>query len=99
MFNRKKSIVPYPNSLPNTTNNNKIKPSNTLSDSTTGKLLTKDILEQMRSNQMISNYEFMHLSMLKEILLTLNKIEVNTAQTAVSTEFTGRYIQNKFKWF
>jgi hypothetical protein len=31
-------------------------------------------------------------------LLKLAKIEVNTAQTAVSTEFTGRFIVNKFSW-
>ena len=41
----------------------------------------------------------MSLALLKEILLKLNRIEVNTAQTAVSTEFLGRYVTNKFKWF
>ena len=37
----------------------------------------------MRNTQVISNNEFMELSSLKEILLKLNKIEVNTAQTVV----------------
>ena len=94
MFNRKKAIVPYPNSLPNT-NNNKIKGGNiaTLPDKTT------DILEQMRDNQVVSNYEYMSLALLKEILAKLTSIEVSCTQTAVSTEFTGRYVQNKFKWF
>ena len=109
MFHRKtKSIVPYSNSLPNTNNDNKIKPSNSLpskiSESTTGKLLTTDILESMRNTQMITNAEFMTLALLKKILLKLNQIEINTAQTAVNTpssaissEFVGRLVSNKFK--
>jgi hypothetical protein len=109
LFHRKtKSIVPYSNSLPNTNNDNKIKPSNSLpskiSESTTGKLLTTDILESMRNTQMITNAEFMTLALLKKILLKLNQIEINTAQTAVNTpssaissEFVGRLVSNKFK--
>jgi hypothetical protein len=109
LFHRKtKSIVPYSNSLPNTNNDNKIKPSNSLpskiSESTTGKLLTTDILESMRNTQMITNAEFMTLALLKKILLKLNQIEINTAQTAVNTpssaissEFVGRFVSNKFK--
>jgi hypothetical protein len=109
LFHRKtKSIVPYSNSLPNTNNDNKIKPSNSLpskiSESTTGKLLTTDILESMRNTQMITNAEFMTLALLKKILLILNQIEINTAQTAVNTpssaissEFVGRLVSNKFK--
>lgn len=100
MFNRKsKAIVPY------SSDNNTIKPSISAIKNLSNKItsdpdsnLSIDILNEMRNTQVISNYEFMELSSLKEILLKLNKIEVNTAQTAVSTEFTGRYIVNKFHW-
>ena len=101
MFNRNKkpkdAIVPYPN-------NNKIKPSNGVisTNSTTlppVKDTNTDILNQMRSTQQITNSEYMVLGMLKEMLLTLNKIEVNTRSSAVSNEFVGRFVSNKFKWF
>jgi hypothetical protein len=58
----------------------------------------------MRNTQMITNAEFMTLALLKKILLKLNQIEINTAQTAVNTpssaissEFVGRLVSNKFK--
>ena len=85
MFNRNsKAIVPY------SSDNNTIKPSISAIKNLSNKItsdpdsnLSIDILYEMRNTQVISNYEFMELSSLKEILLKLNKIEVNTAQTAV----------------
>ena len=89
MFNRNRkpkgngAIIPY---------SSKIKP-NLDTDSSI------EILNQMRNTQQITNYEYMSLALLKEILAKLTSIEVSCIQTAVSTEFTGRYVQNKFKWF
>lgn len=95
MFGRKpKAIVPY--------DDNKIKPSSNpapvkgLNNNTN---TNTDILDKMRDNQTIDNYQFMQLSLLKDILLQLNKIEYNTRSTAVSNEFLGKYVLNKFKWF
>ena len=97
MFGRKSkdAIIPYSN------NNNKIKPSSTITNGTPPSVegLSIDILNQMLNSQVISNYEYMTLALLKEILAKLTSIEVSCTQTAVSTEFTGRYVQNKFKWF
>jgi len=92
MFHRKPkdAIMPYSPPMKNTSN--KIKP-----DLDTG--LSIDILNEMRNTQVISNYEYMSLALLQEILAKLTSIEVSCTQTAVSTEFTGRYVQNKFKWF
>ena len=101
MFNRKprKEIVPYPND----NDNNKIKPSSTAAtnggSTPPANGLSTDILNQMLNLQQISNYEYMELALLKQILAKLTSIEVSCTQTAVSTEFTGRYVQNKFKWF
>ena len=97
MFNRKKAIVSY-------SNNNKIKPSNPSTSSTPpppvkGPITDTNLLELMRENQTISNYEYMSLALLRDILLKLNQIEVNTRSTAASNEFLGKYVLNKFKWF
>jgi hypothetical protein len=58
-----------------------------------------EILENMRMNQVISNYEYMMLSLQVQILEKLNSIDVSSKSTAVATGFTGRYVSNKFKWF
>jgi hypothetical protein len=87
LFNRKprKEIVPYPN------NKNK----NTAAPPTA----STDTLNKMRDTQVISNYEYMQLSLQLEMLNKLNSIDVSCKSIAVSNEFLGKYVLNKFKWF
>lgn len=92
MFHRKKSIVPYTSSSPIKNISNKI-----TSDPDTN--LSIDILDQMRNTQQITNEAYITIAILKEMLLKLNQIEYNTRSTAASSEFLGKYVLNKFKWF
>lgn len=95
MFHRKsKAIVPYPNSPIKNISNDRESSSTAASIST-----NTDILDQMRNTQQITNEAYITIALLKEILLKLNQVEYNTRSSAVSSEFLGKYVLNKFKWF
>ena len=94
MFHRKKDSIELAN------NNNKIKPSNTTNTTPPpGKAPSTDILLNALNSQQITNAEYMTLNLQLEILKTLNEINVSCKSIAVSNEFLGRYVSNKFKWF
>lgn len=58
-----------------------------------------DLLEKMRNNQEITNYEFMMLAMQQKIIEKLTSMDINLARIDISTQFTGKFISNKFKSF
>jgi hypothetical protein len=68
------------------------------SNSKKSDLISMEILNKMRDTQQVSNYEYMMLAIQLQILEKLTSIEVSSTQTAVSTQFMGRYIMNRFKW-
>lgn len=57
-----------------------------------------ELLEKMRNTQQISNYEFMMLAMQLKIIEKLTSMDINLARISINTEFTGKFIANKFKW-